>query len=262
MRCPTIAARRCRRICTAATAAWISRCSRFTSRRRTTSRSRWARRSPPPARLGTVVGACATDTNTSNDATCLDAFIKKFGARALRRPLAADEVDVLHDRVRHQHRRVGRRLRRPDRPVRHRARVHVLRRAGRQRGRRADRRLRRHAPRARVTPLLPAVADGARRYAAGRRRRRQPAHRRRLRRAGDAPARRRARAPGAGRVLRRLDEGRGPARDGREERGRDVQDVRGRRPARREAAPGDDRRRGRDARLLHLDDAVARRCAC
>ena len=45
------------------------------------------------ARLGTVVGACATDTNTSNDATCLDAFIKRFGARALRRPLATDEVD-------------------------------------------------------------------------------------------------------------------------------------------------------------------------
>jgi len=35
---------------------------------------------------------CATDTSTSNDATCLDAFIKKFGARALRRPLATDEV--------------------------------------------------------------------------------------------------------------------------------------------------------------------------
>jgi len=44
------------------------------------------------ARLGTVVGACATDTNTSNDAACLDAFVKKFGARALRRPLTADEV--------------------------------------------------------------------------------------------------------------------------------------------------------------------------
>jgi hypothetical protein len=45
------------------------------------------------ARLGTVVGTCATDTSTSNDATCLDAFIKKFGARVLRRPLATDEVD-------------------------------------------------------------------------------------------------------------------------------------------------------------------------
>jgi hypothetical protein len=45
------------------------------------------------ARLGTVVGACATDTSTSNDASCLDSFIKRFGARALRRPLASDEVD-------------------------------------------------------------------------------------------------------------------------------------------------------------------------
>jgi hypothetical protein len=44
------------------------------------------------ARLGTVVGACASDTSTSNDAACLDAFIKKFGARALRRPLTADEI--------------------------------------------------------------------------------------------------------------------------------------------------------------------------
>jgi len=44
------------------------------------------------ARLGTVVGSCATDTSTSNDATCLDSFIKKFGARALRRPLTTDEV--------------------------------------------------------------------------------------------------------------------------------------------------------------------------
>jgi Protein of unknown function (DUF1592)/Protein of unknown function (DUF1588)/Protein of unknown function (DUF1595)/Protein of unknown function (DUF1585) len=44
-------------------------------------------------RLGTVVGACAADTSTSNDATCLDTFIRRFGARALRRPLASDEVD-------------------------------------------------------------------------------------------------------------------------------------------------------------------------
>lgn len=46
------------------------------------------------ARLGTVVGACATDTNTSNDASCLDAFIKKFGARVFRRPLDASEVEL------------------------------------------------------------------------------------------------------------------------------------------------------------------------
>ena len=83
------------------------------------------------ARLGTVVGACATDTSTSNDATCLDAFIKKFGARALRRPLADRRGRLLQDRLRHQHDAVGGRVRRSDRPVRHRARVHVFRRARR-----------------------------------------------------------------------------------------------------------------------------------
>jgi Protein of unknown function (DUF1592)/Protein of unknown function (DUF1588)/Protein of unknown function (DUF1595)/Protein of unknown function (DUF1585) len=45
------------------------------------------------ARLGVVVGACATDTIASNDATCLDTFVQRFGARALRRPLASDEID-------------------------------------------------------------------------------------------------------------------------------------------------------------------------
>jgi hypothetical protein len=44
------------------------------------------------ARLGTVVGACATDGMPANDGDCLTAFIQKLGERALRRPLAADEV--------------------------------------------------------------------------------------------------------------------------------------------------------------------------
>jgi hypothetical protein len=39
------------------------------------------------------VGSCATDANADNDAACRDAFIERFGARALRRPLAADEID-------------------------------------------------------------------------------------------------------------------------------------------------------------------------
>jgi hypothetical protein len=43
-------------------------------------------------RLGTVVGSCATDTDTSNDAACITNFITSFGARALRRPLTSDEV--------------------------------------------------------------------------------------------------------------------------------------------------------------------------
>jgi hypothetical protein len=45
-----------------------------------------------PARLGKVVGTCATDTDTTNDASCIDTFIQTFGARALRRPLTADEA--------------------------------------------------------------------------------------------------------------------------------------------------------------------------
>ena len=44
------------------------------------------------ARLGTVVGVCASDGVAANDATCLDAFIQRFGARVLRRPLASDEI--------------------------------------------------------------------------------------------------------------------------------------------------------------------------
>lgn len=43
-------------------------------------------------RIGTVVGSCATDADTSNDAKCIDDFIKSFGMRALRRPLTDDEV--------------------------------------------------------------------------------------------------------------------------------------------------------------------------
>ena len=43
-------------------------------------------------RLGTVAGACATDTNTGNDNQCITDFINKFGERALRRTLAAEEV--------------------------------------------------------------------------------------------------------------------------------------------------------------------------
>ena len=42
--------------------------------------------------FGKVVGSCATDSSSSNDATCLDAFIERFGARVLRRPLSDDDV--------------------------------------------------------------------------------------------------------------------------------------------------------------------------
>ncbi|MEM7156508.1 MAG: DUF1592 domain-containing protein [Myxococcota bacterium] len=45
-----------------------------------------------PARLQQVVGACATDGDASNDAGCVDDFIRRFGERAMRRPVEDDEV--------------------------------------------------------------------------------------------------------------------------------------------------------------------------
>ena len=47
------------------------------------------------ARLTKLVGACATDTDAGNDAECLNNFIKRFGERAFRRPLAADDVTLM-----------------------------------------------------------------------------------------------------------------------------------------------------------------------
>lgn len=44
------------------------------------------------ARLGEVVGGCATDADTSNDDACLDDFIRAFGERALRRAVTDDDV--------------------------------------------------------------------------------------------------------------------------------------------------------------------------
>jgi hypothetical protein len=45
-----------------------------------------------PSRLGSVVGSCATDQDATNDAACVTELIGRLGARALRRPLDADEV--------------------------------------------------------------------------------------------------------------------------------------------------------------------------
>lgn len=45
------------------------------------------------ARLTKLAGACASDTNTGNDAACVTDFVRKFGERALRRPLDNTEVD-------------------------------------------------------------------------------------------------------------------------------------------------------------------------
>jgi hypothetical protein len=43
--------------------------------------------------LESIAGSCATDADNDNDAACRDAFIERFGARALRRPLSADELE-------------------------------------------------------------------------------------------------------------------------------------------------------------------------
>jgi hypothetical protein len=44
------------------------------------------------ARITEVVGTCATDSSTANDATCLTDFIARFGAKAFRQPLNNEEV--------------------------------------------------------------------------------------------------------------------------------------------------------------------------
>ncbi len=52
-----------------------------------------------PARIGAVVGACATDADTSNDAVCVEDFIRSFGRRAHRRPLSDGDVAFYRDEV-------------------------------------------------------------------------------------------------------------------------------------------------------------------
>jgi Protein of unknown function (DUF1592)/Protein of unknown function (DUF1588) len=44
-----------------------------------------------PARIATVVGTCATDVPTENDAQCLKDFIVRFGSLVLRKPLLEDD---------------------------------------------------------------------------------------------------------------------------------------------------------------------------
>jgi hypothetical protein len=46
----------------------------------------------PPSRLAELAGACAMDTDAGNDDACLDGMIQKFGERALRRPVTAEDV--------------------------------------------------------------------------------------------------------------------------------------------------------------------------
>jgi hypothetical protein len=45
-----------------------------------------------PERLGRVAGSCAIDDDATNDDACISDFIDRFGARALRRPLDADDL--------------------------------------------------------------------------------------------------------------------------------------------------------------------------
>jgi Protein of unknown function (DUF1592)/Protein of unknown function (DUF1588)/Protein of unknown function (DUF1595)/Protein of unknown function (DUF1585) len=44
------------------------------------------------SRMAELMGTCATDTDTSNDATCLSNFVRKFGRLVFRRPLTDAEV--------------------------------------------------------------------------------------------------------------------------------------------------------------------------
>ena len=85
-----------------------------------------------PARLGRRGRRLRHRTSTANDASCLDAFIKRFGARALRRPLETDEVAFYTTAYGASATASAAALRRSDRPARDRARVHLLRRARRQ----------------------------------------------------------------------------------------------------------------------------------
>ena len=45
----------------------------------------------PSARLGELMGSCATDSNTANDAACLSALVDKLGPLAVRHTLSADD---------------------------------------------------------------------------------------------------------------------------------------------------------------------------
>ena len=49
--------------------------------------------------VATVVGACATDADTSNDDACIDSFIQTFTGRAFRRPLTAEDTQFLRQTV-------------------------------------------------------------------------------------------------------------------------------------------------------------------
>ncbi len=51
------------------------------------------------ARLASLMGACATDADASNDASCVEGFVRRVGRVALRRPIEETEVAFLRDTV-------------------------------------------------------------------------------------------------------------------------------------------------------------------
>src|SRR5205814_2021014 len=50
-----------------------------------------------PARLATLMGACATDASSANDRACLEAFIARWAARVTRAKLAPEDVAYYAD---------------------------------------------------------------------------------------------------------------------------------------------------------------------
>jgi len=48
-------------------------------------------------RLGRLLGGCATDASTSNDRTCLEAFVRGWGARVMRYALPEDDLAYFAD---------------------------------------------------------------------------------------------------------------------------------------------------------------------
>jgi hypothetical protein len=50
-----------------------------------------------PARLATMMGACATDASTANDRGCLEAFVATWAGRVTRQALSADDVTYYAD---------------------------------------------------------------------------------------------------------------------------------------------------------------------
>jgi hypothetical protein len=52
-----------------------------------------------PGCVELLVGACATDGDASNDAACLEGFLRSFGARAHRRPVTDAELAFYRDEV-------------------------------------------------------------------------------------------------------------------------------------------------------------------